>query len=174
MGVRGANERVAVMRGLVRGVGGLAVAGVAVFAGTQAKDDNTSRDESGAIVESGGLGVFKINDGDCFNNPDPDATEVVSVEGVPCTAPHDGEAYGSFLLVAAEYPGETSVIQQSSEGCLQRFEMYVGLPYAQSRFDFSFLYPTDLTWKAGDREVVCVVTSLDGSRLTGSARGSRA
>lgn len=160
------------MKGLIRGVGGLAFAGVAVFAGTQAQDDNTTRDESGAIVDSGGLGAFAINDGDCFNNSDTNAVQVASVEGVPCTSPHDGEAYGSHLVVEATYPGATAMISAAEAGCLDRFDDYVGLDFQSSVYNFSFLYPTEESWKTGDREVVCIITSLDGSKLTGSAKGT--
>lgn len=73
---------------------GAAILAVAAFGGAGALDDNTVRDDSGAIVEGGGLGAFAVQIGDCFNVPEEEL--VMSLEAVPCGDPHDAEAYDSF------------------------------------------------------------------------------
>ena len=66
-------------------VGGAAVAGIAIFGGAGVFDDDTTRNDQGDIVESGGVGVLSIQKGDCLQIPDEDT--VVSLEGVPCDTP---------------------------------------------------------------------------------------
>ena len=86
-------------------IAGAVVAGVAVFAGVGAFQDDTVRDSTGAIVESGGFGAFVIESGDCLNLPDGDLVQ--SVEGLPCSQAHDAEVYGMFDMVQNSWPGRT-------------------------------------------------------------------
>lgn len=150
---------------------GAAILAVAAFGGAGALDDNTVRDDSGAIVEGGGLGAFVVQIGDCFNVPEEEL--VMSLEAVPCGDPHDAEAYDSFQQFGTEYPGEETVSEASAWGCYDRFETFVGQPWDDSEFDFWYLEPTRESWEEGDdREVLCALTSFDGSRLVGSMQGA--
>ncbi|MDA3040977.1 MAG: hypothetical protein O3C27_15900 [Actinomycetota bacterium] len=83
------------------------MAGIAVFGGANAFDANTTRDESGEIVEAGGLGVFAMEVGDCFQVPIEDLVQ--SVEAVPCTEPHDAQVYAKFDMPDGPYPGEPAI-----------------------------------------------------------------
>ncbi len=148
------------------------VVAVAAFGGASAFDDNTVRDDSGSIVEAGGLGAYAIQTGDCLNVPD-DMTLVQSLEAVPCSQPHDAEAYAAFDQTGTDWPGEEAVSEASWFGCYDRWESYVGIPWDDSELDFWVLQPTQETWEEGDdREVTCALATVDGSRLTGSMRGS--
>jgi hypothetical protein len=154
--------------GLLRVIfGGVAVAGVAVFGGVQAYDDETTRDEDGHITTSGGLGAFVVRVGDCVQVPDEE--RVVSLEGVPCDAPHDGEAYAKFDLPGARDYDEGAVEARSFEGCLDRWGAAIGSVYEQDlSLDLSTLSPSPESWAVGDRSVVCLVVPMDGSPLRGS------
>lgn len=155
-----------------RVIAGVAVVAAAVFGGANAFDDNTVRDESGVIVEGGGLGAFAMRVGDCVNLPDNPL--IASLEAVPCADPHDAEVYALFDLADGGYPGENTVSDASIDGCLDRFEGFVGTPYEFSELDIYWLEPTEDSWnELDDREVVCTVVNLDGSKLTGSMGGSR-
>ena len=57
-------------------------------------------------------------------------------------------------------------------GCIDRFEEYVGAPYARTELFATWLLPTDRSWGAGDREVVCVLFAQE-EQLEGSMRGSQ-
>ncbi len=148
---------------------GAAVIAVAAFGGAAAFDDNTVRDDSGAIVEGGGLGAFALQVGDCFNIPEEELIQ--SLEAVPCGQPHDAEAYASFNQSGRglEWPGQDIVSDASDWGCYDRFETFVGLPWDNSEFDYWFLEPTRESWEENnDREVTCALTNFDGSKLVGS------
>ncbi len=147
------------------------IGGVAIFGGVTAMGDETVRDESGAIVESGGVGVFSIKYGDCIVSPDAD--EVESVEGVPCTEPHDAQAYDTFTLTGfTAFPG-AAMDEPAYAECIDRFESFVGIPYEESSLYVSFFSPTELGWAEGDHEIQCVVVPETG-QIGFDAQGSRA
>ena len=52
----------------------------------------------------------------------------------------------------------------------EEFEQFVGEAYLDSRFDFSYYYPTEASWSRGDREVLCVIYDPAGP-VTGSLEG---
>lgn len=156
---------------MVKGILGAAVLAVAAFGGAAALDDNTVRDDNGAIIEGGGLGAFKVRIGDCFNVPVEEL--VMSLEAIPCDQPHDAEAYATFVQAGTDYPGEEAVTEASTWGCYDRYEAFVGIPWDDSQLDYWFLEPTVESWEENDdREVTCALTSYDGAKLTGSMQGS--
>lgn len=129
--------------------------------------------ESGQIVDGGEVGAFRIRIGDCFQDPDLSSEEFESVDAVPCSGPHDNEAYAAFNLPGDDYPGEESVVEQASIGCYERFEGFVGTAYADSSLDFFPMYPTEGSWEElDDREILCAVYNSDFSPATGSAKNS--
>ncbi len=145
-------------------IGGAIAAGVAVFGGANAFDDNTARNDQGEIVESGGLGTFALRAGDCFQVPD--RMLVSSVEAVPCTMPHSGQVYATYDLPDGPFPGDEAVMREADEGCHRRFTAFVGLAYEESSLDYSMLTPTMETWTSiDDREVVCVLIPMAGRPL---------
>ena len=150
-----------------RVIGGLVGGGVAVFAGASAMDDNTTRDDSGEIVEGGGLGVLAINVGDCIQLPGS-AGQVTSVEGVPCDQPHDAQVYAEFDLPDGPFPGQAALDQQSGQGCYDRWQAAVGTVYEDDTvYDFTLFNPSPQGWDDGDREVQCMLVRLDGVPMTG-------
>jgi hypothetical protein len=130
------------------------------------------RDDSGQIVDGGDLDVFKLRVGDCFQ--DSDMGEIFNVEAVPCGQPHDNEVYFVFNIEDDNWPGDEFVEFTADEGCLPAFETYVGATYEESRLDFSWLVPTERSWKEkNDREVACILYDANLERLSGSMRNSR-
>ncbi len=148
----------------IRNLAGAAViGGVAIFGGVNAMGDDTIRDDSGDIVEAGGVGVFSIKYGDCLITPSFDEVdEVQSVEGVPCTEPHDSQAYDAFDIVGyTEYPA-AEIDDLAVEGCVERFESFVGTPYQDSELYIAWLTPSAIGWEQGDHEVQCMVAPETG------------
>lgn len=159
------------MKRLIAGV--VVAVGVAVFAGVGAFGDETTRNDAGEITEGGGLGAFVIQNGDCINLPSENLVQ--SVEGVPCHMAHDAEVYSLFDMgeASSAWPGEDAVYVAAEDGCLARFHAFVGVAYEYSELGVYYLHPTMDSWiEADDREIVCMVTTIDGSSLTGSMRGS--
>jgi hypothetical protein len=122
-----------------------------VGCGTTVSDDDSTRDESGDVVEGG---------------------DVESVPVVSCEEPHDSELYHTFDLPGTDYPGEEAIIESSQQGCLDTFETFVGASYETSIYDISYLYPIEQSWTdINDRTVLCGVYLVDGSLAVGSAAG---
>ena len=155
-------------------VGWSAVAGVAVFGGMNAFGDDTTRNNQNEIIESGGLGAFAIEDGDCLNLPS-ELNQVQSVEGVPCTQAHNAQAYAHFDLTGFldAFPGSAAFQEQALEGCYERFQSFVGIPYEQSELYLSTLEPTEDSWvELDDREIVCLL-GLESGTFTYDAQNSK-
>lgn len=144
---------------------------VATAGCTQAADeDQTTRDESGEVVEGGEVGAFRLQIGDCIA---ADAVgEVESLPVVPCSEPHVSELYHSFELPDSEYPGDDVVEEMAGQGCIAEFEGFVRAPYETSIYDISYFVPTEVIWEGlDDRTVLCGVYLVDGSTSVGSAAG---
>lgn len=146
-------------------VGWGAVAGIAVFGGVSAFGDDTTRNDRNKIIESGGLGAFAIEVGDCLNLPS-ELNQVQSVEGVPCTQPHNAQAYAHFDLIGFgdAFPGSAAFEEQTVEGCYERFQSFVGISYEQSELYFTALEPTKEGWvELDDREITCLLVPESGT-----------
>jgi len=146
-----------------------ALSGCTAF-GPHVPDDAPVRDDDGRIIEPNEqTDAFALQVGDCLN--DGSATgEVQTVPTVPCDQPHDSEIYFAHKLGDSSYPGVDTVIGKADVLCLPEFERFVGEPYLESRFDFSYYYPTEQSWATGDREVLCVIYDPEGL-ITGSLAG---
>lgn len=120
------------------------------------------------VLVVGGCGgnAFELDVGQCFNEPETD--EVVDVEIVDCSEPHDLEVYE-----AADLPDQTfdaaAVDTAAFDICLDAFDGFVGTPYTESELDIYYLIPSEASWADGDREVVCAIYDLSGEPLTGTA-----
>lgn len=156
------------LKGLaVYGAIGLGVAGYGIF--TEA-----DRDSSGAIVTAGNLSSFDMRVGDCFDDAESlyDGDEVSSIPAVPCSESHDNEVYAVFDIAEDGFPGDEAVFDLASEGCLERFDHFVGRDYESSSLDFFAMYPTRESWdRMNDREVVCALYDINLAKLEGSVKG---
>ncbi|MDR6907699.1 hypothetical protein J2X63_003407 [Agromyces sp. 3263] len=88
---------------------------------------------------------------------------------VPCSEPHDDEVYAGFELPPGDPPGPAGQ-QQADDGCLARFDDFIGIPAADSMLGWYSFAPRESDWAAGDRRVACAVwhpTDL----VTGSLEG---
>jgi hypothetical protein len=149
-------------------VGALTLSGCSaisdLFPKEAARDADTQE-----ISEAGEADVFSLAVGDCFN--DQDATEIDSVEAIPCAEAHDYEAYLAFDVSADEaYPGDDVISQAAEDGCLAEFPNFVGKSYEESTLDFNYLSPTEGSWENGDHEILCIV--MGPEKTTGSLAGS--
>ena len=143
---------------------------LAISACGPVNDDDSTRDETGAVVEGGDVSALRLNVGDCIAEPTEGEFETVPV--VPCSEPHVSELFHSFDIDGDDYPGEEEVIALAEAGCIDEFADFIGTSYEESEWDVSFLYPVEETWNTlDDREVLCGVVTVSGDETTGSAEG---
>ena len=137
---------------------------------------NVDRDSNGAIVGGGTVDAFNVQVGDCFDDThlfDNELfdDEVSSVPGVPCSEPHDNEAFAVFDVSIENYLDEDAMYELSYDSCMKRFETFVGKDYESSALEITTMYPSAESWKQNDREVVCAVFDVNANQLVGSAAG---
>ena len=133
-----------------------------------------------AALEAGGdLDVFTIAPGDCFFDDAlagltvDEQSETSSVAAVPCAEEHTFEAYHEFTLPEGEYPGAEVVEEKAYAECETAFAEFIGVPYEESVYEYSFYSPSSDTWQyQDDRLVSCVASTAEYDRLTGSLEGA--
>lgn len=129
-----------------------------------------------AAPASGTVSVFELGVETCFDAaaPSTEPSEVVEVELVACEDEHGSEVFAQTAFESAEpaYPGEDELIEYATRFCVDAFEPYVGLPYADSALTVSHFWPTASAWEStDDRTILCVLFRKDAT-LVGSARDS--
>lgn len=130
---------------------------------TTAAPETTVAPETTAAPETtvSDVDAFDVTVGECMLLPGED-TLINTLEGVDCSAPHDAQAFALFDIPDGDFPGLTAVEAAMDEGCLERFEGFVGTSYQESSLYYTGLYPTSGSWDAGDREVVCLIVPESG------------
>ena len=154
----------------MKGWGAYIVIALGVFAYKAMTD--VDRDESGNIIGSGTVDAFDIRAGDCFDDSDGWGDEISSLPGVPCTEPHDNEAYAVITVDMSDYPGDDAMGEMAMEKCLDRFHGFVGAAYEDSALDIFPMYPSEGSWSQDDREIVCAVYDMNYEKLVGTVAGS--
>jgi hypothetical protein len=159
-------------RAIALGAAALLAAGLAGCSVIGDLANQTSRDASGAVTESNDdADVFDVAVGDCIDSAALTG-EVTTVPQIPCTEPHDSEAFHSLDLEDGDYPGESEVTSVASDECTgDAYEAYVGVAYEESLLQATYLYPTTSSWAQGDREILCLVYDPEGP-TTGSLEGT--
>ncbi len=132
---------------------------------------NADRDGGGAIIAEGSIDAFQIRVGDCFDDAGSYDDEITNLPGVPCSDPHDNEAFAVFDVTMASYPAGEAMAELAYASCMERFEPFVGKQYEASTLEIMTLYPTTESWRQNDREVVCAVYDINEEKLVGSAKG---
>ncbi len=154
-------------------IAGIVLSGVWVaaigLAVTAALLTDADRDESGDITAGGSVSATSLQVGDCVNGLH-ESENILSLPAVPCSEPHEGEVFALFDLQGAEYPGGSAVIRQAGDGCSRRLASYAPAAAEDPSIELFSLYPTDTTWRQGDREVICIASDPSGPR-SGSLRG---
>jgi hypothetical protein len=114
--------------------------------------------------------------GQCVLDPglvDGDTGDGV-VDVVACAVPHDVEVFFAGDLPdppGAPYPGDKALSDLTSTQCYPAFESYVDRLWAESRFGWWFIWPSEASWNAGSRRMTCYLHD-GGTDLTESKAGS--
>jgi hypothetical protein len=149
------------------------VAGVGIVSAEAFALDMTTRDETGAIIQEGELGVFSFKIGDCVNGiPEGDEFVLDKATGVPCSQPHQIEVYAENFTEDSSETMPESFSRDGDEYCYTEFNRFVGLSYDESKLDYIVLQPTQESWDNGDREISCLIIDPEGD-VTGSLQGTQ-
>lgn len=145
----------------------MAVTGCSTFERTE----TPVRDESGAITETTeNTDVFALRIGDCILDPGAEE-EVTETPTVPCSEPHDFEAFHTADIAAETFPGDEAVSAEADQVCYDAFGTFVGMSYDESVLGFTYYVPTAGSWEAGDREILCLIGDPE-ARTSGSLAGA--
>jgi hypothetical protein len=150
----GAAGRNLAVAGLVVSGAWLALVAVAV---TVAVATSADRDGAGRIVDAGAVRSTDLRPGDCLARVPTEAT--ASVDAVPCGTPHQAQVLDAFPLPAGSYPGEDEVTAAAEEGCAARVSDELATRADDGELGLTCLYPLSSGWRAGDREITCLVTA---------------
>ncbi|MEU2772690.1 DUF4190 domain-containing protein [Streptomyces sp. NPDC007162] len=115
---------------------------------------------------------LSLSTGDCFDTPDHalDDDLITDVTPVACDEGHDGEVFATYRLKGTAYPGDDAIGDSADDRCYGLEDTYVldvwAVPDEVAVYYFT---PSEDSWAAGDRDVVCVFgSSTSGGRLTDS------
>lgn len=125
--------------------------------------------------------VFSLKVGDCYNQQDYNSEvmiEISDVDLVNCEEPHELEVFAVFDLPESNWKGDDATYDLAGEGCMNRFEPFVGVAFELSTLWFEFIYPTVESWNdLDDRIVQCSIFATDDKEeimmVTGSLKGSK-
>ncbi len=125
---------------------------------------------SSATRSASAVDPFDVSVGDCIDEATGQG-ELTSVPVVDCSTPHLGEAYASVRMSGGSaFPG-LDAVGEAAQGCEAPFLEFVGRPLAGSTLRVTYLHPTEESWRAGDREILCVVSDPAGP-VTGTLEGA--
>jgi hypothetical protein len=140
----------------VAAIGGVAVFGIGSI-------DNTTRNDQGAIIESGELGAFVTQVGDCFFELPQNAQGVSTVPGVPCAAAHHWQVVHKENISLAEF-SQANVSTLAEQVCDNALEVLASTLSYDKQLEYqnaktTGLQPTEGSWAKEDRMIDCLVGS---------------
>jgi hypothetical protein len=151
-------------RGLA--IAGLAVsaAWLAVFVAAVAVGVATSadRDANGRITDAGSVGAGSLRTGDCLADVPAELEVRAPLDAVPCGSPHRVQVVATFTLPDGEYPGRAAAAEEAASGCVRRLTAGVARRVEEGSLDTAYLFPLADSWRLGDHDVACMVTSVGG------------
>jgi hypothetical protein len=145
----------------------LAALGIGIYGAVT----EVGRDETGAIIDGGTIDAFHMQVGDCFDDSSASGGDISSLPGVPCSKPHDNETFAVFDINQDNFPAGDEMDAIAYDGCMAKFEPFVGRDYESSSLEIFPIYPTADSWAQDDREVICALYDMEENKLQGSMQG---
>ena len=163
------------------------------FGGEEEVDSGSTTTAGGGSATSGttftgtdAQAATSLDPGQCFQDPSTDpVAETTTTSGTVEVEPvflvtvvdsaelHDFEATTIYEAEGDddEYPGADGIVAAASGPCEEFFAEFVGAGSDESLLEsLPLFFPTQTSWEAGFRDVLCVAASDDGARTAGSAR----
>jgi hypothetical protein len=145
----------------------LALASCSSVVGSDSPD--AVRDEAGAVVTAGAVDPFSLRKGDCLLSPED---RVADVELVPCAEVHDLEVFHAFEQAGEGYTSRNTLLAQAKAACDIEFPNTIGISYGASALEYRSIVPSEVSWRHGDRTIVCAVFDPTSGPGTGSLFGA--
>jgi len=140
------------------GVWLVAIVGVGAWVASH----EAKRDDTGAVVTGGNVGVASLALGDCLRElPGTGGGEkVTDLSAVPCTQPHKGEVFALITMTAGKWPGTAAVNAQAEAQCPGRMATYAPAHAADANLEVLYLAPLEESWDVPKgRDIVCIATT---------------
>ena len=104
--------------------------------------------------------VFALRPGQCFQNPPASQTVlgVTYVSVVPCSTPHNAQAFVQFAATGTSYPGVDSLKRQADKGCHARVTKNVQPSKIKNSMTLHYLYPLQSSW-SGHKTITCLIVA---------------
>ncbi|MGH3580629.1 MAG: septum formation family protein [Mycobacterium sp.] len=130
---------------------------------------------AGVVVLLGALGVLllvllmknsdvvdadEIGVGDCLTELPSDSSLVASVKTVECAEPHKGEVFAVITVPGNDFPGQAKIVGYQDK-CQPALQTYSSAAMDDPEVGMFVLYPTEASWKRGDRALTCIATTDD-------------
>lgn len=157
----------------------LSVGVAAALAFSACQDDAETADDAppssrASPPPASDVAVTELVTGDCISGlviGAAERTQVDAVRVVDCGAVHELEVFATFDLSSTDfedtepdvYPGEQRIVRQADQGCAGRLDE-LGV---DDEYGLIAVWPSDTSWRQGDRGVTCAAFSRDGEPFTG-------
>ena len=109
------------------------------------------------IFDKGTVGANNVAEGDCLKEL-PASGLVLTVDTVSCDEPHKGEIFSVLTMPEGDFPG-TFAIEEYQNKCGPELDKYSPGAMEDPDVGLFVLYPSEDSWKQGDRAVTCIATS---------------
>jgi len=107
------------------------------------------------------INVFALRPGQCFQNPPASQTVlgVTYVTVLPCTTPHNAQAFVQFAATGTSYPGADALKRQADSGCHARIKKSVQTSKIKNSMTLHYLYPLESSWTSGHKTITCLIVN---------------
>jgi hypothetical protein len=116
--------------------------------------------------------VFALRPGQCFQNPPASQTVlgVTYVTVVPCSTPHNAQAFVQFTAKGSSYPGVEALKRQADTGCRARISKSVQTSKIKNSMTLHYLYPLQSSWTSGHKTMTCLIVAAKPNLKTSLMR----
>lgn len=115
------------------------------------------------VEDAGPTNVFALRVGNCATASDY-TSQSNDLVLTPCAEPHHMEFFHIFDVEDRDaYPGTATMNAEANQGCRAAWGELPDNALAEELVEMSTLSPSEATWAQGDREVLCIVRTVDGS-----------
>jgi hypothetical protein len=120
----------------------------------------SARSSGSASPGTRSTNVFSLRPGQCFQNPPASQTVlgVTYLAVVPCSTPHNAQAFVQFTATGSSYPGVEALKRQADDGCHARINKTVQTSKITNSMSLHYLYPLASSWMS-HKIITCIIVN---------------